>query len=250
MDATGQQAMIANRLGLKEVNRELKKASIWTYYRGAERSPNPERNTTIILHTNDKCCWFWYIPLSNNIVSVGLVGDHTYLLKGRGKPEDTFAEELAKCAAVQRRIAAATREGEYHVAKEFSYTTRQHSGDGWVLVGDAFGFIDPVYSSGVFLALKSGELAADSVVSGLRDNDVSAARLGAWTDEFKAGMVWIRKLVHAFYKEEFSFGRFMQQHPEHAGNLTNLLIGRVFEEGAGRIFQDMDPVLESLGTAS
>ena len=62
---------------------------------------------------------------------------------------------------------------DFHVAKEFSYTTRQHAGDGWILVGDAFGFIDPVYSSGVFLALKSGELAADAIVDGLRNNDLS-----------------------------------------------------------------------------
>ncbi len=251
VDATGQQAMLANRLGLKVENKQLRKSSIWTYYRGAERSKDPQRNTTIILHTNDKSAWFWYIPLSNDMVSVGVVGDNTYLLKGRGKPEQVFEEELAKCPAVTSRVAAATCTGEFHVAKEFSYTTKQHSGDGWVLIGDAFGFIDPVYSSGVFLALKSGELAADAIVEGLRRNDTSAAQLGCWTEEFNAGMVWMRKLVHAFYTNEFSFGQFMKQHPEHRGNLTDLLIGRVFQDGAGRIFNDMEPaVLMSSSSAS
>jgi flavin-dependent dehydrogenase len=244
VDATGQQAMLANRLGLLEVNQRLKKASIWTYFSGAERSEDPDRNITIILHTNDQLCWFWYIPLSNDIVSVGLVGDHDFLLKGRGKPKQTFTEELAKCAGVQRRVAHAKRTEEFHVAKEFSYTTKQHAGDGWVLVGDAFGFIDPVYSSGVFLALKSGEMAADAIVQGLRANDVSAAQLGSWTGEFEAGIVWIRKLVHAFYTNEFSFGKFMKAHPEHGPNLTDLLIGRVFEAGAGKIFNDMDRAID------
>ena len=244
VDATGQQAMLANRLGLIEVNEKLKKASIWTYYRGAERSEDPDRNTTIILHTEDKACWFWYIPLADDVVSVGLVGDHKQLLKGRGTPEEIFASELAKCPGVQRRIANAKRQGDFNVAKEFSYTTKQHAGDGWVLVGDAFGFIDPVYSSGVFLALKSGEMAADAIVAGLGKNDVSATQLASWTPEFKAGMVWIRKLVHAFYTNEFSFGKFMKMHPEYAGNLTDLLIGRVFEEGVGKIFEDMDPAIE------
>ena len=244
IDATGQQAMLANRLGLIDVNEKLKKASIWTYYLGAERSEDPNRNTTIILHTEDKACWFWYIPLANNVVSVGLVGDHKELLKGRGTPEQVFAEELAKCPGVQRRIANAKRVGDFNVAKEFSYTTKQHAGDGWVLVGDAFGFIDPVYSSGVFLALKSGEMAADAVVAGLRKGDVSAEQLNSWTPEFKAGMGWIRKLVHAFYTNEFSFGKFMKMHPEYAANLTDLLIGRVFEDGVGKIFEDMDPAIE------
>lgn len=250
VDATGQQAMLANRLGLIEVNEKLKKASIWTYFLGAERSEDPNRNTTIILHTEDKACWFWYIPLANDVVSVGLVGDHKQLLKGRGTPEEIFAAELAKCPGVQRRIANAKRCGDFNVAKEFSYTTKQHAGDGWVLVGDAFGFIDPVYSSGVYLALKSGEMAADSIVEGLGKNDVSAAQLGAWTPEFKAGMVWIRKLVHAFYTNEFSFGKFMKMHPEYAGNLTNILIGRVFDEGVGKIFEDMEPAIEEAKSTS
>lgn len=249
VDATGQQAMLANRLGLVEVNEQLKKASIWTYYESAERSEDPERNTTIILHTEDKSCWFWYIPLANDVVSVGLVGDHQQLLKGRGTPEEIFAAELARCPGVARRVASATRVGEFHVAKEFSYSTKQHAGDRWVLVGDAFGFIDPVYSSGVFLALKSGELAADAIVEGLRNNDLSAQQLGKWTGDFKAGMVWIRKLVHAFYTNEFSFGEFMRTHPEHVTNLASLLIGRVFDEGVGKIFADMDPAIEKAKSA-
>lgn len=244
VDATGQQAMLANRLGLMEVNEKLKKASIWTYYRGAERSKDPNQNTTIILHTDDKSCWFWYIPLSNDVVSVGLVGDHQQLLKGRGKPPEIFADELNKCPGVQRRIAGAERCDEFRVLKEFSYSTKQHAGDGWVLVGDAFGFIDPVYSSGVFLALKSGEMAADAIVEGLGKNDLSADQLASWTPEFKSGMVWMRKLVHAFYTNEFSFGKFMKMHPEHAGNLTDLLIGRVYQEGVGKIFEDMDPAIQ------
>ena len=249
IDATGQQAVLANRLGLVEVDEKLKKASIWTYYLGAERSEDPDRNTTIILNTEDETSWFWYIPLANDVVSVGLVGDHQHLLKGRGKPEKIFAEELAKCPGVQRRISDAKRVGDFNIAKEFSYTTKQHAGDGWVLVGDAFGFIDPVYSSGVFLALKSGEMAADAIIEGLHNNDVSAAQLGSWTPEFKAGMVWIRKLVDAFYTNEFSFGKFMKMHPEHAGNLTNLLIGRIFEEGVGKIFEDLEPAVEQAKSA-
>ena len=250
VDATGQQSMLANRLDLKVINQRLKKASIWGYYRGADRSPDPKRNTTIILHTEDKQSWFWYIPLANDIVSVGVVSDHKTLLHGRGNPEAIFSQELTKCGGVQRRIRSAERVGDLHVAKEFSYTTKQHAGDGWVLVGDAFGFVDPVYSSGVMLALKSGEMAADAIVEGLRKGDLSATQLGCWTEEFKAGLVWIRKLVHAFYTNDFSFGGFLKQHPQHTANLTDLLIGRVFEPGAGEIFADMDPVLDQVGRAA
>ncbi len=172
-----------------------------------------------------------------------MVGDNDYLLKGRGTPEQVFKEEMAICPGLVRRLADAELVSKYHVAREFSYTTTQQSGDGWVLIGDAFGFIDPIYSSGVYFALRSGELAADAVVEGLQRNDTTAEQLGSWVRDFKQGTNLIRKLVGAYYSNDFSFGRFMKDHPEHQGNLTDLLIGRIFYDGAGRIFDDMDPAL-------
>jgi flavin-dependent dehydrogenase len=154
-----------------------------------------------------------------------------------------FEEEMSICPGLTHRLAEAELVSKRHVAKEFSYTTTQQSGDGWVLIGDAFGFIDPIYSSGVYFALRSGELAADAVVAGLRGNNTSAEQLGSWIEEFKEGTHLIRKLVGAYYTSDFSFGRFMKEHPEHQGNLTDLLIGRIFYDGAGRIFDDMDPAL-------
>ena len=129
------------------------------------------------------------------------------------------------------------------MAKEFSYSTQRQAGDGWVLIGDALGFIDPIYSSGVYLALKSGELAADAISEGLARNDTSAAQLGNWLSKFQEGTHWIRKLVDAYYTDGFSFGRFLRDYPQHQGNLTDLLIGRVFQDNAGRIFDDMDQAI-------
>jgi flavin-dependent dehydrogenase len=248
VDATGQQALLANRLGLRVDNPKLKKAAIWNYYRGAKRAPGDNGGATIILHTQSKQAWFWFIPLADDITSIGVVADRDYLLKNRGKPESVFQEELAHCPALVERLADAELTSDYRVAREFSYTTKQHAGDGWVLVGDAWGFIDPVYSSGVYFALKSGELAADAIVAGLRKGDTSATQLASWTKDFEDGVRWIRQLVHAFYTNEFSFGRFLKDHPEHVSNLTDLLIGRVFYDGAGRIFDDMAPRLQQVSS--
>ncbi|MBC8353292.1 MAG: tryptophan 7-halogenase [Planctomycetes bacterium] len=244
VDATGQQALLANRLGLKVDSPGLKKVAIWGYYRNATRDPGEHGGATIIMHTSEKKSWFWYIPLKDGITSIGVVGDRDYLLKDRGTPEDIFEDELVKCPALVDRLMNAELTGEFRVAKEFSYTTTQHAGDGWVLVGDAWGFIDPVYSSGVYFALKSGEHAADAIIEGLQAGDTSAAQLSRWLDDFHAGTKWIRKLVDVYYTNEFSFGRFMKAHPEHRGNLTDLLIGRIFYDDAGKIFEDLDPVLE------
>jgi len=244
IDGSGQQSVIANKLSLKEVNADLKKAAIWGYYRDAVRGEGDHEGATIILQTETKDAWFWFIPQSRGITSIGCVGDNDYLLKGRGTPEQTFDEELAKCPGLLPRLENATRLGGLRTAKEFSYMTKRHAGEGWVLVGDAFGFIDPVYSSGVYFALDMGVRAGDAVVDAVRENDLSGERLGVWTEDFKRGAQWVRKLVHAFYTKEFSIGRFMKEHPEHRGNLTDLLIGRIFHDEAGKMFDDMERSIE------
>ncbi|TWT79400.1 putative oxidoreductase [Planctomycetes bacterium CA13] len=248
IDATGQQSFIANKLGLKQIDPRLKKVAIWTYYRDAVRGEGDNEGATIILNTETKDAWFWFIPLSRGMTSIGCVGDTDYLLKSGKKPEDVFIEQLRMCPGLQRRLEPATRLGEIRTAKEFSYSTKQHAGDGWVLIGDAFGFIDPVYSSGVYFALEMGIRAADAVVEGFANNDLSAAQLNTWTEEFKEGAQWVRKLVDAFYSKEFSIGRFMKMHPEHRGRVTDLLIGRIFEDSAEQLFADMESSMQMPGT--
>lgn len=244
VDATGQQALLANRLGVRRENPTLRKAAIWQHYRGAHRDESGGGVKTVIMQTEKKESWFWYIPQADDIVSVGVVGDRDYLLKGRGTPAEVFAAEQAKCSTLEGWLQNAQPEGELKIAKEFSYTTERSSGDGWVLVGDAWGFIDPIYSSGVYFALKSGALAADCIVEGLRQDDVSAETLGSWVPDFSRQTGLIRKLVYAFYSGEFRVGKFLQEYPQHQDELVDLLIGRVFDGCEGKIFADLEPWLE------
>ncbi|MDA7950371.1 MAG: tryptophan 7-halogenase [Pirellulaceae bacterium] len=240
VDATGQSAFLANRFKLKVDNPELRNGAIWSYFRGAVRDEGANGGATIILHTTDKDSWFWFIPLSDDITSIGVVGEIDYLTKREGSPEEVFYEELEKCSNLKERLTNTEVVDRFRLTKEFSYTTTKHAGDGWVLVGDAFGFLDPVYSSGVYFALKMGEMAADAIIEGFEKNDLSGMQLGRWVDEFKGGMHWTKKLVDVFYNTDFSFGKFMKEHSEHRSNLTDLLIGRAFHNRAGAIFTDLD----------
>jgi flavin-dependent dehydrogenase len=246
IDASGQSAMLANRMQLIENDADLRKSAIWGYFEGGIRAGGGNPEVTCILHTEKKDAWFWYIPLGDGSVSVGLVGDNDFLLRRGGSPQNTFETEMNNCPGLKRRLADATLNGKFRVGKEFSYSVKQQAGEGWVLVGDAGGFIDPIYSSGVFLALKSGMMAGEAVAEGLHTGDTSAKQLGRWTRQYDEGVMWIRKLVRAFYTKEFSFGSFMKAFPEHGENVTNLLIGRVFEGKPGRIYQDLDPWIEKL----
>ena len=109
----------------------------------------------------------------------------TYLFnKDRESHEKMYRGEVENAPGVKQRLANAKRVTGYFATKDYSYRAKEVAGDGWVLVGDAFGFLDPLYSSGVLLALKSGQLAADAIVEGLAKGDTSAAQLGAWGADF------------------------------------------------------------------
>lgn len=229
IDATGQSTLLANRLKLVDRDPQLRKGSVWTYFRGAQRDAGRDAGATLILLTEKRRGWFWYIPLHNDVTSVGVVASFDDLFDGRGTPEEIYAQELQRCQAARTRVAGAQRISEYFVTKDFSYRARQAFGEGWVLVGDAFGFLDPLYSSGVMLALKSGQLAADAILEGYARRDLSAAQLGKWVPTFARGMDRMRQLVLDFY-DGLNFGQFVARHPLLKRPLTDLLIGDLFKD--------------------
>ncbi len=244
VDATGQSSFIANRLNLKSPDPALRKGTVWSYFHNARRDPDPRDNgATLIMQTADKKSWFWFIPLLDNVTSIGCTGAMPYMFQPGATPEAVFERELDRCPAMRERLTESTRVRDYYTTKDFSYSTKRAAGDGWVLVGDAFGFIDPIYSSGVFLALKSGEFAADAIIAAFKQNDFSAATLGTWEATHRAGIEMFRKLVYAFYAPDFSFGMFLKEHPQFRSNVTDILVGDVYRPEVGDIFAAMGEVV-------
>ncbi|HMO15312.1 MAG TPA: NAD(P)/FAD-dependent oxidoreductase [Pirellulaceae bacterium] len=239
VDASGQSGLLQNRLKLRIWDPTLNKGAIWTYWRGAQRDSGRDEGATLVLQTEGKNGWFWYIPLHNDIISIGVVAPFDYLFKDRGKHEQTYFEEVERCPGVAARIASAERVTGFFATRDYSYRSKQVAGDGWVLVGDAFGFLDPLYSSGVLLALKSGEMAADAIVEGIANNDLSANQLGKWGPGFNVGIDRMRRLVCEYY-DGFSFGKFVRTYPELTGTITDLLIGDLFTDRVDAAWKPME----------
>lgn len=239
VDASGQSGLLMNKLKLRVWDPVLNKGAIWTYWEGAYRDVGKDEGATIVIQTPDKKGWFWYIPLHDNRVSVGIVKPFHELFQGRGSHEQVYTEEVEACPAVKERLTPGRRITGYFATRDYSYRCKQFAGDGWVLVGDAFGFLDPLYSSGVLLALKSGEMAADAIVEGLRIGDLSAAQLGKWGPTLNEGIDRMRRLVCEYY-DGFSFGEFVREHPELRGTITDLLIGDLFTNKVDRVWQPME----------
>jgi flavin-dependent dehydrogenase len=239
VDASGQSTMLQNRFKLRLWDPVLNKGAIWTYWQGAYRDTGRDEGATLVVQTTNKQGWFWYIPQHDDTVSVGVVAPFDYLFKDRGSHEQTYDEEVEACPAVKQRVASARRATGYFATKDYSYRSKQVAGDGWVLIGDAFGFLDPLYSSGVLLALKSGEMAADAIADGLAAGDVSAARLGRWGPAFNRGVDRMRRLVCEYY-DGFSFGKFVRTFPHLKGLVTDLLIGDLFTDRVDAVWGPME----------
>jgi flavin-dependent dehydrogenase len=239
VDASGQNGLLQHKFGLRVWDPVLNKGAIWTYWQGAYRDTGRDEGATMVLQTADRQGWFWYIPLHDDIISVGVVAPFDSLFKGRGPYARTYEEEVERCPAVKQRVAGAQRATGYFATRDYSYRATQVAGEGWVMVGDAFTFLDPLYSSGVLLALRSGEMAADAIVEGVAKGDTSGARLGAWGPGFNTGVDRMRRLVCEYY-DGFSFGRFVRQYPHLRGTVTDLLIGDLFTDRVDTVWQPME----------
>ncbi len=248
VDASGRRSLIARKLGLRYGDPLLKMAAMFTHFEGGQRGEGIDEGATLIIHTEDQNGWVWYIPMPNNRVSVGVVGPIHHLIQGRqGDPQKVFDEEIARCPGVRPRLESARQAMPIQVLNDFSYRSRQAAGHGWALAGDAYGFLDPMYSTGVLLALKSGEMVADAVDGGLRAGELTPARLGAFQPRLDAGIESFRRLVYAFYDKRFSFADFLKSTPEHRGAVVDILVGDVFDRDFEPLFGAMEELIPNFG---
>lgn len=229
VDASGRGCVIGRQLGLTHPLPELKKASAWGYFKGGKRLPGIDAGeTTIFLIPGGG--WFWYIPLPDDMVSVGLVADPDYVFSQSDDMEAAFTREIAFCTPLADRLVDAKRIGPVRGSPHLAYLNNQTCGDGWVMIGDARAFLDPIYSSGLYLALGSAELAAQCIHDALKNNDLSAERIGKFEPALTKGVDVVRRLIHAFYDPAFSFPKFAKRYPEHRAALIDCLVGDVIKD--------------------
>ncbi|MBC8326131.1 MAG: tryptophan 7-halogenase [Verrucomicrobia subdivision 3 bacterium] len=226
-DATGKEALTANRNGWRERDPFLNKIAVWTYYKGAVRQKGIDEGATGVAFVPQKG-WFWWIPLHDDRASVGVVAEGKYLSRdGVRDPKAMLEREIENNQWVKDNLAPATQIGEYYITNEFTHHSRHCGTHGLLLLGDAFCFLDPVFSSGLMLALKSGVMAADAAHEALEANDLSPERFTEYATDLREGIENMRKLCYAFYNENFSFGKLVKKYPEVAGDVTDCLSGDV-----------------------
>lgn len=159
IDASGRNSVVGSKFRLKKNYQHLQKLSLFAHYEGVEREAGIDGTLTRMVRTLNS--WFWVIPLENDRTSIGIVLEAADFKKSGLSAEEFFERAIAEQPLVRNRIGEGRRVSQVYTAADFSYRSERLTGDRWLLAGDAAGFIDPVFSSGVFLAVLAGEQAAD-----------------------------------------------------------------------------------------
>jgi flavin-dependent dehydrogenase len=227
LDCSGKEAFSSNRLGWRARDPYLNKIAVWTYYQDSKRGEGIDEGDTTVAYIPDKG-WFWHIPQHNRMTSVGVVAEGKYLTRGGTRdPKTIFHREVEENLWIKDRLSVGNSTGKYYMTSEYSRHSRYCACPGLLLVGDAFAFLDPVFSSGVMLALKSGHLAGEAVHTGLVEGDLSPVRFTEYGATVRQGIENMRKLVYAFYNPDFSFRKVIERYPDAAGEITDCLSGDV-----------------------
>ena len=248
LDCSGKEAFTSVRNGWRMKDPYLNKIAVWTYYKGSKREPGIDEGATTVAYVPEKG-WFWHIPQHNDMVSVGVVAEGKYLTRdGVRDPEQIFKREVEQNAWIKDHLSIGQSTGQYFLISEYSHHARHCGSEGLLLVGDAFAFLDPVFSSGLMLALKSGTMAGEEVHKALVERDSSPTRFSPYATYMRQGIENMRKLVYAFYNPDFSFKQVMDKYPEAAGEITDCLSGDVNKdfEPLWRKIREFVPLPENL----
>jgi len=198
VDATGRDCVVGRKLGLHRDDTVLNKISYWTHIRGGYREIMDDSCRTDIHTINDG--WIWYIPLADDVISVGPVLDTKKIKSWPEKtPQERFDRAVSECAAISKWMEGSTQIQDIQVVSNVSYLNKQFVGDGYILVGDASMFIDPVFSAGVTLAMRSAKFAAESIDRGLAAGGCNAETIDDYEAKFRKPVGRVFKLIHNWY---------------------------------------------------
>ncbi len=232
LDANGGRARSATEKGWCALDPNLHNIAIWSSFENAKGKESRDEGTASIVYSDNEN-WFWYIPLRDGRVSVGIVGSKEYLFGNGVELETIFKREVAKNAWIQEHLEPANRVTPFQAIGDYPYESNHCAEDGLLLAGDAFSFLDPIFSSGLFLAMHSGIMAADAILTALKAQDYHGDTFGEYGRAFCKDLQIMRRLVHAFYDRNFCFAKFYEQYPEARSAVTDILTGNLHKNFDG-----------------
>jgi flavin-dependent dehydrogenase len=203
IDASGRAGFLAKRFGERRKDPVLQNIAVHRQYEGIPRSEG-RRAGDIRMVTRPDRGWFWFIPITDTIISVGaVVPQAVYNAHAKRTPEETLDHFLAETPAAAKLVSSATAVSQARFEADYSYLHSKHAGDRYMIAGDAGAFLDPIFSTGVLLAMQSGIETAEEISAGLRDGDLGAHRFAAYERRLVRRYHHFRRFATGFYDPAF-----------------------------------------------
>jgi flavin-dependent dehydrogenase len=229
VDATGRDTLLGSQMRLKRRNPSHQSAALFAHFRGVERRPGDDAGNVSVYRFEHG--WIWMIPLRDGCVSVGAVCSPEYL-KQRDVPRDQFLiHTLRGVPDVWKRMTHAELAGNLHATGNYSYTCTRMAGRNWLMVGDAYAFLYPIFSTGVFLAMYTAELAADVIDGALKDPSRERRLQKAYEREVRRGLRALSWFIFRFTTPAMTY---LFRNPRNVLRVEEAMISML----AGDIFRD------------
>ncbi len=238
IDASGRRTLLGRQLGLKRIDPVFDQYAVHTWYAGLDRRSltNPDH---IHIHFLPRAgSWLWEIPISDEITSIGVVTQKRVFKEAKASSEDFFATVLASRPDIVARLDAAERVRPLTEEADYSYAMRQFAGDRFLLLGDAARFVDPIFSSGVSIALNSARLAHRDVLAALDEGCFQRVSFAAYESTMRCGVKNWYEFIRLYYRLNVLFTHFVSQ-PQHRLDMLKLLQGDVYDEEAPAVLTAM-----------
>jgi flavin-dependent dehydrogenase len=201
VDATGRDTFLANKFRTKRVLPKLKKVALFAHYEGGFRAEGRDAGNAVIIRGDTS--WFWMIPLAQNRMSVGVVMDRDDFKAANKSPEAVFCDQIAASVVMSARLGDARRLTEVYATGDFSYWCERFAGDRFVMIGDAAAFLDPVFSTGVYVAMLSAQRAVADIERAFAKNDFARRAFRRYERYQRRFLRHYFHLIYMYYRHEF-----------------------------------------------
>ena len=245
VDASGRAALLGHQLEMRRSDRELDQFALHGWFAGVDRGKRRTASYTHVYFLEGPRQWAWQVPVTETMTSIGVVSDRSSFKASGLSVEDFFSRSIGTSPALAKAVRRADSLDGITGEVNYSYHVERLCGDGWIILGDAARFVDPVFSSGVFVAMQSAQLASVRILEGAATGDFGRARLVPYEERMKAGAAILDDFIRLYYKLLPAFTHFVRSN-DHRLGVLRLLQGEVYNRHEAPVLAEMRRFVEEV----
>ncbi|MBL1209289.1 NAD(P)/FAD-dependent oxidoreductase [Geminocystis sp. GBBB08] len=250
VDASGRRTILGSQLNLKIKDPVFNQFAIHTWFEGFDRGETEQKDYTFIHFLPISNSWIWQIPISETVTSFGVVTQKEHFSKKKQEREEFFWDCVKTQPKIYDKLKQAKQLRAFKEESDYSYGMKQFCGDGWILVGDAARFVDPIFSSGVSVALNSARFASHDIIRAFQEGNLDQGKFRRkhfeqYESILKRGTKNWYEFISLYYRLNVLFTRFVFD-PRHRLDVIKLLSGDVYDQDEPSVLQEMRKIVTEI----